>query len=319
MLLFYTIAFIILLACELIYFRIARHYRIGDKVTSRSSHKRYSLTGGGIIFSIAALIFYIYNQSALPLHFDKMLIGAGVLAVISFADDIRNMSPNIRLVIQTIIVAMTFMFLLQWGYIDIFIITLVCGVGFINAYNFMDGINGITAGYSLVTLGTLYYCFSLTPGVPLPFIGILIVATVIFAFFNFRKKAVCFAGDVGSIVMGFFILYMMIELILVRCNATCIVFLLVYGIDTVYTIFQRLFMGENILQPHRHHLYQVFANQWHIPHYRVSIGYASTQLLINVIYFLIPEPLQWSYVIIVTMLLTAIYFIAKRSAKTRRH
>lgn len=319
MILFYIITFVLLLICELGYFRIARYYRIGDKVTPRSSHRRYCLTGGGIIFIIAAIIFYIYNSSPLPATFGSMLIGAGILAVVSFADDIRNLSPGIRLIIQSIIVSVAFSYILQWGYLDIFIIVLVCGVGLINAYNFMDGINGITAGYSLVTLGTLYYCFYNTPGVPLDFIGALIIAVGIFTFFNYRKKAVCFAGDIGSIVMGFFILYLIIELIWIRNNATSIVFLLVYGVDTVYTIFQRLFMGENILLPHRHHLYQVFANQWRIPPYVISTGYASAQLFINIIYFLIPEEFQWTYVIIVTMLLSAIYFVAKRSARSLRH
>ncbi len=319
MLFFYSITFIILLVCELVYFRIARHYHIGDNVTSRSSHKHYSLTGGGIIFIIAAIIFYIHNKASLPQNFTNMLIGAVVLALISFADDIRNLSPHIRLFIQTIIVAMVFSFILQWGYIDIYIIILICGIGFINAYNFMDGINGITAGYSLVTLGTLYYCFYNTPGIPLTFIGVLIIATCIFAFFNFRKKAICFAGDVGSIVMGFFILYMTVELILIRNNATCIIFLIVYGIDTVYTVFQRLFMGENILLPHRRHLYQVFVNQWRIPHYWISIGYATTQLFINIVYFLIPETFQWSYVIIITLILSTLYFASKRSGRSLKH
>lgn len=318
-LLLYTIAFIILLLCELIYFRIARRLHIGDKVTSRSSNRQYTIIGGGIIFLIAAIIAYINNTSALPQNFANMLIGAVILSIISFIDDIHNVSPHIRLIIQAIIVATVFAYILQWGYIDIFIIILICGVGLINAYNFMDGINGITAGYSLVTLGTLYYCYHTISQAQSTFIVMLIIATGIFAFFNFRKKAVCFAGDIGSIVMGYFILYLMVELIWVRCNASCCVFLIVYGIDTVFTIIQRLFMGENILLPHQRHLYQVFVNQWHIPHYQVSLGYASTQLFINIIYFLIPEQFQWSYVIIVTILLSALYFVAKRSARSLKH
>ncbi len=317
--LLYIIAFIILLLCELIYFRIARHLHIGDKVTSRSSHKHYTITGGGIIFIIAAIIFYIYNTSALPQNFANMLVGAIILAIISFIDDIHNLSPYIRLIIQSIIVATVFSYILQWGYVDIFIIVLICGVGLINAYNFMDGINGITAGYSLVTLGTLYYCYYTISETSLTFIALLIIATGIFTYFNFRKKAICFAGDIGSIVMGFFILYLMIELIWDKGDASCIVFLIVYGIDTVFTIIQRLFMGENILLPHRRHLYQVFVNQWHAPHYLVSLGYASTQLFINVIYFMIPEQFLWSYVIIVTILLSALYFIAKRSVRSLKH
>lgn len=316
-LIFYIILFAILLLCELVYFRIARYYKIGDNVTHRSSHKDYQLTGGGVIFIISATIFWIWYsiwQQAPPIpHFSTVMNISLGLAFLSFWDDIKDLSPVMRLVCHIIAVAVTFYFILEHGYINIYILVLVGGVGLINAYNFMDGINGITAGYSIVTLCTLLYCYIETPGIPTEFIVSLLIATIIFTFYNFRKKAICFAGDVGSIVMGFFILFLSVELILLRNDATIIVFLIVYGVDSVYTIFQRLFMGENIFLPHRHHLYQVFANQWKIPHYKVSIGYCSTQLIINILYFFVPEVYKWSYVMIIIMLLSIIYFISKRS------
>ncbi len=312
---YFCSTFIILLICELLYFRVARRCLIGDKVTKRSSHHEYKLTGGGIIFIIAAFIYYLWYGTAINL----MLIGAIVLATISFIDDIKNTSPVLRLVIHSIIIFATFSYIIKWGYIDIFIVVLVCGVGFINAYNFMDGINGITAGYSLVTLSTLLYHFNGLPNAPTTFIITLIIATLIFAFFNFRKNAVCFAGDVGSITMGYFILYLIIELIWARADATCIVFVMVYGIDTVYTIFQRLFMGEDIFTPHRHHLYQVLVNQWKIPHCLVSTYYAGIQLSINIIYFIIPQDYKWTYVIFVIMTLSTIYFLTKRSIRSKRN
>lgn len=312
---YFCSTFIILLICELLYFRVARRCLIGDKVTKRSSHHEYKLTGGGIIFIIAAFIYYLWYGKAINL----MLIGAIVLATISFIDDIKNTSPVLRLVIHSIIIFATFSYIIKWGYIDIFIVVLVCGVGFINAYNFMDGINGITAGYSLITLSTLLYYFNGLPNAPTTFIITLIIATLIFGFFNFRKNAVCFAGDVGSITMGYFILYLIIELIWARADSTCIVFVMVYGIDTVYTIFQRLFMGEDIFTPHRHHLYQVLANQWKIPHCLVSTYYAGIQLSINIIYFIIPQDYKWTYVIFVIMTLSTIYFLTKRSIRSKRN
>lgn len=322
-LIFYIIVFAILLVCELVYFRIARHYNIGDNVTHRSSHKNYQLTGGGIIFIISAIIFWIWYsvwQQAPPIpHFSTMMKIALGLAILSFEDDIKDISPITRLICHVIAVAVTFYFIFEHGYIDIYILVLVGGVGLINAYNFMDGINGITAGYSIVTLGTLLYCYIETPGIPIEFIISLLIATLIFTFFNFRKKAVCFSGDVGAIVMGFFILFLSVELILLRNDATPIVFLIVYGVDSVYTIFQRLFMGENIFLPHRHHLYQVFANQWAIPHYKVAIGYCTTQFIINLLYFIIPGDYKWTYVIIVIILLSIVYFAAKRSPLSRNN
>lgn len=311
---YYGVTFVILLLCELLYFRIARRFRIGDKVTHRSSHREYKLTGGGIIFILAAIIYYLWLGKTINI----MLIGAILLSLISFIDDVKNISPVPRLVLHSIVVFTTFFYIAQWGFVDLFILVLVCGVGFINAYNFMDGINGITAGYSLVTLCSILYYFTGTQNPPTIFIITLIIAIIIFAFFNFRKKAVSFAGDVGSITLGYFILYLMVELIWARADATCIVFVMVYGVDTVYTIFQRLFMGENIFTPHRLHLYQVLTNQWKMPHIVVAIYYAGIQLLINIIYFIIPHDYKWTYVIFIVMLLSTIYFLTKRSIHSIR-
>ncbi len=302
----------ILLISELLYFRIANRFQIGAKVTQRSSHKEYQLTGGGIIFFISVVISYFWHQQPS----NTIFIGATILAAISFIDDIKNISPFLRLFIQSIIVFCSFWHIIEWGYIDIFIVVFVCGVGFINAYNFMDGIDGIAAGYSLVTLGSIFYAFLDTVSAPHYLILSLLIATIIFGYYNFRKSSVCFCGDVGSIVMGFLVLYLIVELIWTKSDATYIVFLIVYGIDTVFTIIQRLFMGENIFMPHRHHLYQVFANQWGISHYKIALGYTLTQLAINIAYFTVPKDLKWTYVISVILLLSTIYFISKRSSRS---
>jgi len=205
---FYTSSFVILLICELAYFYIAKKFHIGDSVTARSSHKTYQLTGGGIIFIIAALLYCFWYSNQLT-RFNLMMVGALSLSIISFIDDIKNSSPILRLIIQSIVIIITFYYNITWGYFDIFLVVLICGLGFINAYNFMDGINGITASYSLVILSTmLYYTFVIPHfNVPQQFIIVLIIAISIFAFFNFRKKAVCFAGDVGSIVRFFYNVY----------------------------------------------------------------------------------------------------------------
>lgn len=311
----YILIAILLFAAELIYLPIARKYRIGDKVTQRSSHKTYRITGGGFIFWLGAVIFAaIYHQS-LPPTFYYMLIGATLLAVVSFTDDMIDLSPGLRLFVQTLVVGVIFSQFLATDNFDIFLIALICGVGLINAFNFMDGINGMMSTYSLVTLGTLIYSYSKLPEMPCapkPFMITLMISVAIFSIFNFRKKAVCFAGDVGSIVMGFFITYLMVQLIIFTADASYLVFLMVYAVDTVYTIFQRLFMGENILMPHRHHLYQIMTNKWGKSHCLTSIAYAGVQLAINICYLFIPPGQEWTYVIIIFILLTAAYFMLKR-------
>lgn len=310
---YFTIVFAILIFCEIIYIRIARKYMIGAKQEQRSSHRGYKLSGGGIIFILAAWLYCLlgFNNPWLS-DFGLMVGGASALAIVSFADDIKNLSPKARLLVQVLVVGLTFYpFIISEQY-DIFLLILLGGIGFINAYNFMDGIDGMMAGYSLVTLSTLYYCCHyLGAGVDENFVLTILLSVGVFSIFNFRRKALCFAGDVGSIVMGFFILYLMVDVIKVSHNASILIFLIVYGIDTVFTIFQRLFAGENILLPHRLHLYQKMANQWHIPHYKISSGYALTQLVVNVGYFMIPTYLQWTYFILITTILTIAYFMLK--------
>lgn len=318
----YSIILISLIILEILYFPIAKHYNIGNDVTPRSSHNKFRITGGGFIFFVSAVLFYTLFSVNLPNSFPIMLVGATVLAIISFYDDIKNLTPWIRLIIHIIVVAVTFNQIFIGEYYDIYLLLLICGVGFINAFNFMDGINGILVGYTIVTLSTLLYCFTTLPGeyscgISL-FILSLIISTLVFGVLNFRKTAKCFSGDVGAIVMGFFILYLVVEYILKTSDASAIVFLIVYAIDTVFTIFQRLFAGENIFLPHRLHLYQILANQWGIQHYKVSLCYAATQLIINVAYLIIPEEFRWTYLILGTSILTIIYFILKRSPKSKR-
>jgi UDP-N-acetylmuramyl pentapeptide phosphotransferase/UDP-N-acetylglucosamine-1-phosphate transferase len=304
----------LLLVAELLYFPIARHFKIGAKPNTRSSHNEYRITGGGFIFWLAAVLFTFFYGGGLTPIYRYMLTGATVLAVVSFIDDINDLSPWLRLFIQTIVVAATFHQFAVNGNYDVFLLVLICGVGFINAFNFMDGINGIMAGYSAVTLLTMLYCFCQTepsPNAPIPLIVTLIISVGVFAVFNYRVRAVCFAGDVGSIVLGFFITYLMIELITAQGDASCIIFLIVYAVDTVYTIFQRLFIGENILTSHRHHLYQLLVNERKTKHYIVASGYAGTQLAVNIGYFITPVQQRWAYDIVVLALLTAAYFIMR--------
>lgn len=318
----YIIITLILAVTEALYFVVARKYHIGNDVTPRSSHNEFKITGGGIIFYIASIVFYTLYGGHLPQHFGLMLIGASLLALVSFYDDIRSLPPGIRLIVHIVVVAGTFYQLLINGHYDIYLLLLICGVGFINAFNFMDGINGILAGYTLVTLSTISYCFYSIPNQQTTlglqsFTTTLIISAIIFGVLNFRKKAVCFAGDVGAIVMGFFILYLMTQLILTTSDATMVIFLIVYAVDSVFTIFQRLFAGENIFLPHRLHLYQVLSNQWKIKHYKVALAYTLTQLAINVTYLLLPHDLRLTYFIIVTIILTIIYFILKRAQRSK--
>ena len=108
-----------------------------------------------------------------------------------------------------------------------------------------------------------------------------IIALLLFNFYNTRKKARCFAGVVGSISLAILIVFLLIMRIKETNQFAYIGLLLVYGIDAVYTIVQRLYQRENIFKPHRKHLYQYYSNEKKIPHVWVSIVYAVIQLVIS--------------------------------------
>lgn len=154
----------------------------------------------------------------------------------------------------------------------------------------MDGINGITGGYSLIVLGALAYInvkVSVFMEPELLYVGLLSV--LVFNIFNFRKQAKCFAGDVGSVSIAFIILFALGKLILVTGDLSYIILLVVYGVDSVLTIIHRLVLRENIFEAHRKHAYQLMANELKISHVLVSGFYMLLQAVIVLVYLWIPD------------------------------
>ncbi len=271
------IQFILLIAALLGYFKLADQYNIIDKPNLRSSHTAITIRGGGVLFAIAAILFFVFNQFQYPLF----MLGLLLIATISFLDDVQPQRNAVRISIHLIAVALLLaqlqLFGLPWYYLVGIVILII---GTINAYNFMDGINGITSLYSLVLLAAFWWVNRTEQFVNEQFIFSVGLAVLIFSFFNVRKKAKCFAGDVGSVSMAFIILFLLIALIFKTEHFKYILFLAVYGVDTVLTIVQRLFLKENIFEAHRKHLYQYLANEKKWPHVSVSILYAVLQAAI---------------------------------------
>ncbi len=285
--LYYLFVFVVLFALELVYFRVADRFNIIDRPNERSSHMRITLRGGGIVFYTGALVYFVASGFVYP----WFMLGLTLIAGVSFMDDVRSVSSKLRLGIHFF--AMLLMFY-QWGMLELswwyLLVVLVVCTGIINAYNFMDGINGITGGYSLVVLCGLAYVNSwIAPFVESGMIYTMIVSVVVFDFFNFRRKAKCFAGDVGSVGIAFVILFLLGKLILTTGDFSYIIFLAVYGVDSVLTIVHRLMLHENIGLPHRKHMYQLMANELKLPHLVVSMLYMLVQGVIIVIYLALPE------------------------------
>lgn len=280
----YLVVFVILLIMELLYFKVADRYNIIDKPNERSSHTTITLRGGGIIFYLGALTYFFYSGFDYPWFF----LGLTLMTVVSFLDDIISLSNRIRLLIHfTSVFLMAhelLVFDMPWYYL---LITFVVVVGVINAYNFMDGINGITAAYSLAVGGLLIMVNQEVAFVAQDLLLFSMLGVLVFAFFNFRNKAKCFAGDVGSVAIAYILLFALGALIIKTGNLIYFLFLTVYGIDTVWTIVRRLYLKENIFEAHRSHLYQYLGNEAGVNKLLVSFSYATLQFIIGlaVIYF----------------------------------
>ncbi|WP_461789354.1 MraY family glycosyltransferase [Pedobacter sp.] len=273
--------FILFIVLELVYFKIADRFNIIDKPNHRSSHTRVTIRGGGVIFPLSVLAYAILHG------FENVYFVIGLMAIstISFLDDILTLNNKIRLGIHLTSVLLLFfqwdLFSISWYWI---LAALIFVIATINAYNFMDGINGITGGYSLLTIITLYYINEkVTRFTSSELLLVVGLALLVFNFFNFRTKAKCFAGDVGSVSIAFIIVFFIGELILTTQNLSYILLLLVYGTDTAFTVLFRKIRRENIFEAHRSHFYQYLSNQLGYAHILVSCIYISAQLLINIL------------------------------------
>ncbi|TGX97020.1 MraY family glycosyltransferase [Bacteroides acidifaciens] len=277
----YIIIFILLLIAELLYFRIADKCNIIDKPNERSSHSTIVLRGGGIIFLIGVWIWSAFFGFQYP----WFLVGLTLVAGISFVDDVHSLPDSVRLVAQFAAAAMAFyqLGILHWSMWWIILLALVVYVGATNVINFMDGINGITAGYSLVVLIPLALVNLTDTFVAQSLIVSTILASLVFCVFNFRPKgkAKCFAGDVGSIGIAFIMLFLLGHLIIRTGDITWLIFLLVYGVDGCLTIAHRIMLHENLGEAHRKHAYQIMANELKIGHVKVALLYMVIQLIIS--------------------------------------
>lgn len=304
--LFYGIIATVLFVVELFYFKIADHYNIIDRPNQRSSHSSITLRGGGIIFLFGMCIYAIVSSFSYALF----LLGLSLIAGVSFIDDIKPISNKIRLIVQFIAVGLM---MYQWNIISIenwwmIIVALIICVGIINAYNFMDGINGITGGYSFAILFPLIVLNNKLEFVDSTLLLIAIISVIVFCFFNFRKKAKCFAGDVGSVGIAFILLFCIGKLVLATNDITYLLLLAVYGVDSVLTICHRLLLHENLGEAHRKHVYQLLSNELKIPHVVVSGLYVILQLAISfgLIYL---QKYNWIYSICVIVILCVFYIL----------
>ena len=316
---YYIIATVVIVVLELAYFFVAKRFNIVDKPNWRSSHDRPVLLGAGIIFYLA-LLFYSLTKG---MPYPNFLIGLSTLAIISYVDDLRPLPSWLRLFAQLFAVLIS-----CWAdvyTVEIWQVILLVTVftGILNIYNFMDGINGMLAAYSFVVVGTFLYLDIFEHRfIELELVITALISIIVFGFFNFRTKARCFSGDVGSITMGLIVLFLLVRYVQSvssseGINVSRLCFIIVFLADGGLTIAKRFLAGRNIFAAHREHAYETMVNDLKVPHLYVSAGYALLQLLINVGYILSPD--KNLYTLIVAFCLVIAYglffFFGNRSGK----
>ena len=311
----YLIIFALLLVCELIYFRIADKCNIIDKPNERSSHSTVVLRGGGIIFLIGVWVWSAFFGFPYPWFLGAVTLAAGI----SFVDDIRSLPDSVRLVVQFVAMGMMF-YQLDMLHLDMWwvvILALIVCVGASNVINFMDGINGITAGYSLAVLIPVLLMNQRLGFMEDSFLVVVILSVLVFCVFNFRErgKAKCFAGDVGSVGIAFIMLFAIGQLVMKTGDVTWLIFLLVYGVDGCLTIVHRILLHENLGQAHRKHAYQLMANELKMSHVKVSLLYMVLQLAVSLGFiYVCPDAVgaHWMYLLGAVAVLAVAYVLFKK-------
>jgi len=296
------------------------------------------LRGGGIIFSLSMIawtvMMVLQGNDIIP--YIPFLVGLFMVAGISFLDDIHSLPDSVRLVAQ--FTAMALMFWSMFGVQDswftvqdwywkvaIIIVALIVCVGATNIINFMDGINGITAGYALAMLvpltlvndlGLMVQGSSASRFIEPSYLIVAIIGVLVFSLFNFRPKgkAKCFAGDVGSIGIAFIMLFALGRLIVQTGDITYLIFLLVYGVDGCLTIIHRIMLHENLGEAHRKHAYQLMCNELKMSHVVVSLLYMAMQLVVSLGFiYLCPNTIvaHWIYLVAAGAVLAIAYVLFK--------
>jgi UDP-N-acetylmuramyl pentapeptide phosphotransferase/UDP-N-acetylglucosamine-1-phosphate transferase len=308
MILSYTIIFLVLLLVGLIYFRLANRFGIVDKPNLRSSHNKVTVRGGGILFPVAVIFWWI-NSDFLNTW---MVLGIIWISAVSMLDDMFTISRKLRFGIQFLALSMAFYDLgvfqqEAWYFLPVLYFL---ALGIINAINFMDGINGLSGLYGLVFFGSLLAINEYMPVFDETLIRYVVLSILVFLIFNLRKKAFMFAGDIGSISLAYLMIYFLVQWFLASNNWSIFLLLLIYGADSLITFVHRLVRRENVALPHRTHLYQVLANQLKMDHVIVTLIYALLQLVINIVFYIFPQSYPSSTVAIALLVATAAIYLA---------
>lgn len=293
-------------------------YKLGivDISNERSSHNGIVPRGGGI----GILMAFVFCSVFIGLY-KFFWVPAVLLSLVSFAGDRLEIKPEIRLIIHFFCGFVFLMGLFYFTNVHLtkYLLVLPIAVyitGTSNFYNFMDGINGI-AGITGVVGFLLLAAYGYGSGVDSKYIVLAISMTCACAgFLPFNiPKAKVFMGDVGSVLLGFVFACMVIviskDFSVFICTAA---FLFPFYADELTTMVVRIQAGDNLMHPHRKHIYQLLANEYGIAHWKVAVGYGISQLFVGISVIIIKP---YGIVALISVLVLYFYVCIKFSIYVR--
>lgn len=260
------LAFLITLALTPLVIRALRHYRVLDVPGERSSHATVIPRGGGIavaVGAVAGIVLSTLAGSTDAASLRTLLVTVSLLAVVGLVDDMRTLDVFPRLGAQLLAALVCVNWALRnidlpWGLRVLAAVAAVVWVmGFVNAFNFMDGINGISACTTIVAGGAFVIVGAITEMRLVSVCGAVIAAAALgFLPYNFPKARV-FLGDIGSYFIGGWLAFtVLVGSISDIPPEALLAPLVLYLTDTSFTLASRIIRRQPWHESHRQHVYQ---------------------------------------------------------------
>lgn len=230
-----------------------------DNPTERSNHTTAVPTGAGIAFVLMGLGFMMVAGAS-----GDLLFAATLLAVVSFIDDVRSLPVGRRLGVQLMAVIIALPDLHGPVFQGLFpmwldrVLVVLVWMWFVNLYNFMDGIDGITINETAAIGIGLAVLSLFNASVPnnIAIDSLIMVAAVIGFYPWNRHPAKLFMGDSGSVPLGFVMGFLLFSLAAHGQWAAALILPAYYMTDATSTLAKRLAAGKKIWQAHSDHAYQ---------------------------------------------------------------
>lgn len=306
----YILVAIVLVLTELFYIRLVDNTSFFSALKERRKEERPVWSGSGLLFYLGMVIFSVLQGFPYPWFF----VAITLLAVVGLWNTIRPLSRFIQHI------ALWASLLLMQHELNLYNDYLCCQVGCIllvsvvimYVFRSMDGVNRILGGYSFVVLLVLGYINSrMIPFMDGTYLQIAIITAFILCFFNLKFRMRAFCGEAGSGMLGIIVLFALGKLILLTNDASYLIVLLIYAVDSLLTLLYRIIRRENIFQTEGKHMYQFMVTHLNIPQFVVSAIYAAAQSLVITGYFLLFS-YRGIYFFCMTVFLCVLYVFFER-------